>query len=272
MSDLSFQRAFSELPDQVWRGHALGQSLGEVRATGYAALDQALPGGGWPVGAMTEILQAQSGWHEWRLLLPALAPTLAPTSARSPIVLVGAPYLPFAPALAAQGLPASSLVWISPERPLQRLWACEQALRCAPVGAVLAWLPQAQADQLRRLHWAAHTYQKLLFVFRPAVLRQQSSPAPLRLEIVGPVADHLSPVPVFAPTHTLRVRVLKRRGPSLTEPLELPLQHPFLARALQASQWRQQQRSAVPEGASIEQGRPAVRPRGGRKALVSSAA
>lgn len=239
MSDLSSQQAFSTLPDQVWRGHELGQALGEVRATGYAGLDLVLPGGGWPVGAMTEILQAQSGLHEWRLLLPALA------QASSPVVLVGAPHLPFAPALGAQGLTASRLVWVSPEQPLQRLWACEQALRCAPVEAVLAWLPQAQPEQLRRLHWAAHTYQKLLFVFRPAVLRLQSSPAPLRLEIMGSVAASQAQAYTATQVHTLRIRLHKRRGPSLDGPVDLPLLHPLLARALQASQWRQQQRSLV---------------------------
>jgi protein ImuA len=30
----------------------------QVVATGHAALDAQLPGGGWPVGAMTELLQA----------------------------------------------------------------------------------------------------------------------------------------------------------------------------------------------------------------------
>lgn len=267
MSNLSFQHALSELPDQVWRGHALGQALGDVRATGYAGLDQVLPGGGWPVGAMTEILQAQSGRHEWRLLLPALAHA----SGHSPVVLVGAPHLPFASALGAQGLAPSRLVWVHPERPLQGLWACEQALRCAPVEAVLAWLPQAQPDQLRRLHWAAHTYQKLLFVFRPAAFRQQSSPAPLRLEIVGPVAFHPTMPNALRHAHTLRIRLHKRRGPSLAEPLDLALAHPLLARALQASQWRQQQRSPVPSGIPAEQSPFDPRSAGGLRVFVAPA-
>ena len=41
---------------EVWRGDTLGLADGQVIGTGHAALDAQLPGGGWPVGAMTELL------------------------------------------------------------------------------------------------------------------------------------------------------------------------------------------------------------------------
>ena len=41
----------------VWHAHALAGAPQQVQATGNAALDAQLPGGGWPVGAMTELLQ-----------------------------------------------------------------------------------------------------------------------------------------------------------------------------------------------------------------------
>ena len=47
---------------KVWRGDELGAADAQVIATGHAALDAQLPGGGWPVGAMTELLQFPS----WR--------------------------------------------------------------------------------------------------------------------------------------------------------------------------------------------------------------
>ncbi len=84
----------------VWRADELARPAGRVLATGHGLLDLQLPGGGWPVGAMVEILQAQSGQNEWRLLLPALR-----TSPAGPVVLVGAPHVPFGPGLAAQGWP-----------------------------------------------------------------------------------------------------------------------------------------------------------------------
>jgi len=69
--------------------------------------------------------------------------------------LIGAPHEPFGPSLAAGGLPIESLLWICSEGAQARLWASEQALRCADVAAVVAWLPQARVSELRRLQLAA---------------------------------------------------------------------------------------------------------------------
>jgi hypothetical protein len=56
----------------VWRADELARQAGATRPTGHAVLDAVLPGGGWPVGALVEVLQPQAGQGEWRLLLPAL--------------------------------------------------------------------------------------------------------------------------------------------------------------------------------------------------------
>lgn len=193
--------------DAVWCADTMGHNTSATVATGHALLNAQLPGAGWPVGALSEILQAHTGQHEWRLLLPAL------TQATGPVVLVGAPHLPFGPGLAAQGLDARRILWVRSATPAQRLWASEQALRCADVLAVLAWLPQARADQLRRLQITAQTHGKLLFVMRPACAQAQSSPALLRLLVTGPPRD--------APVDALSVHVIKRRGPPLAQPLLL---------------------------------------------------
>jgi protein ImuA len=235
--------------DHIWQADQLAHRQGAVCTSGYAALDAELPGGGWPLGALTEILQVQPGLHEWRLLLPALV-TPASTLQAAPVVLVGAPLVPFGPALAAQGLAPERLLWVRPAKPVQRLWATEQALRCAPVGAVVAWLPQARPEQLRRLHWAAQTYQKLLFVFRPVINKEQASPAPLRLEILPTMAPDPNPQG-RAFTHALALHILKRRGPSLARPIELPLLYERLQQALQASRWRRAQRHPVPTPLAI---------------------
>jgi protein ImuA len=192
----------------VWRADELARPPGLVLATGHALLDSQLPGGGWPVGAMVEILQAQSGQNEWRLLLPALK-----RRSVGPVVLVGAPHVPFGPGLAAQGLDLQSLLWITSAEPAARMWACEQALRCAPVSVVLAWLPQARSEQLRRLQMAAAQYSKLLFVMRPVQAQGEASPAVLRLLLTAPAAG------AGEPGDALCVRILKRRGPPLDQPL-----------------------------------------------------
>jgi protein ImuA len=209
----------------VWHAHALSQAVLSVRATGDAALDAQLPGGGWPIGALTEILQPPGVHSEWRLLLPALA-----HSGLGPVVLVGAPHLPFAPALAAQGLAAQRLVWVKAAAPAACLWACEQALRCAEVATVLAWLPQARSDQLRRLQMAAAEYSKLLFVMRPASAQDEASPATLRL--------HLQPQATSAQAgaDSLQVQLLKRRGPPLERPMNLQARASRLTLLLASSQ------------------------------------
>ena len=205
-------------PD-IWRADALARPAGRVLPTGHAPLDAQLPGGGWPVGALVEILQANSAQNEWRLLLPALA-----SCGTGPVVLVGAPHMPFGPGLSAQGLAPERLLWVRATTPAARMWACEQALRCAPVEVVLGWLPQARADQLRRLQMAASEHGKLLFVMRPAHAQSESSPAVLRLlASLQPGGDGV------------QLEILKRKGPPAAQALQLPARAARLAALLACS-------------------------------------
>ncbi|MFT4241295.1 MAG: hypothetical protein QM569_03325, partial [Acidovorax sp.] len=61
----------------VWHAHELGAAQRQAQPTGHALLDAQLPGGGWPLGALTEVLQPLAGRHEWPLVLPALAQATA---------------------------------------------------------------------------------------------------------------------------------------------------------------------------------------------------
>jgi protein ImuA len=220
--------------DAVWRADALADTAsatGAALATGHATLDAQLPGGGWPVGALCEILQVQNGQHEWRLLLPALQALHTVRIGKQRVVLVGAPYVPFGPGLSAQGLDARALLWIQADTPPERLWAAEQALRCAGVAALLVWLPKVRVDHLRRLHIAAHEHAKLLWVMRPATARDESSPAVLRLLVGNQVADQRAAGEAGAVSprdDALRVQILKRRGPPLVQSLSLPARHAHL--------------------------------------------
>jgi protein ImuA len=167
---------------------------------------------------LVEVLQGQPEEHAWRLLLPALAQALKEHA--GPVVLVHPPRVPFGPSLRAQALPAERLLWLRADKPSARLWATEQALRCAEVAAVLAWLPQAKNAELRRLHIASQQQGRLFFAFRPLTARNDSSPARLRLLVEG--------------RETLQVHVLKRRGPPLAAPVELAAHAGRLAELLQA--------------------------------------
>lgn len=205
----------------VWRVQDLAAEEA-VLPTGHAALDAQLPGGGWPVGSMVEVLQQRAGPHVWQLLLPGLAQAIARQA--GPVVLVGAPYEPFGPSLQAQGLPGERLLCVRAEKSAARLWAAEQALRCAEVAAVLAWLPQAKGSELRRLQMAAQQQRRPLFVFRGIDARNDASPARLRLLVEG--------------VDCLELHILKRRGPPLESPLPLPAHCARMAALLEARKRR----------------------------------
>jgi hypothetical protein len=166
-------------------------------ASGFPRLDAELPGGGWPRGALTELLPEGEGIGELGLLLPALA---ALTAAGQTVVLVAPPHAAHAPAWAAAGIRLDRLRLVFPRRPRDALWAGVEALRCGGVAATLLWLDplfrgQLPANSLRRLQVAAGEGGGAAFCFRPARLAAEASPAPLRLQLqaAGPAIARAGP-------------------------------------------------------------------------------
>jgi hypothetical protein len=153
----------------------------DAQSTGFADLDALLPGGGWPRGALTEILIEADGIGELALLAPTLAQL---TRAGRRVVLIAPPYIPYAPALAAAGIDLDRLVQVDANA-LDRHWSAEQCLRSGCCAAVLNWLPDADYRRLRRLQIAAETGATLGFVFRSAAAASQASPAALRVRVRG---------------------------------------------------------------------------------------
>lgn len=182
----------------VWRGSELGSPAGRTLSTGYELLDAALPGGGWPTHGLSEVLLAQTALCEWRLLGPALPGILADRDSR--VYLVAPPKAPHAMGLAQLGLAPEQLVWIDVQGPADSLWVTEQLLKSEAAGAVLAWLPQARPEQVRRLQVQALHCNAPVFLFRPASALRAASAAPLRLAVA------------LGQGWGLEVRVLKRRG------------------------------------------------------------
>ncbi|MBI5418762.1 MAG: translesion DNA synthesis-associated protein ImuA [Deltaproteobacteria bacterium] len=182
-------------PD-LWLGDGRGAGAGRAALpTGFAALDALLPGGGWPAGAVTEILLSNEGIGEMRLLLPAL---VGLGDGRR-IAWIDPPYLPYAPALAASGLRLSRVLVVYAGTNRDRLWAAELALRSGACGAVLAWPGECDDRSLRRLTLAAEKGGCLGLLFRPSLPAGRHSPAALRLR--------LAPSP-----RGVMVEVLKGRG------------------------------------------------------------
>jgi len=161
----------------IWRGRSAARL--ETLPSGFAALDEALPGGGWPRSGLIEILIARFGSGELSLLLPALAALTRAASARW-CVWVVPPLMPFAPALVARGLLLERIAGVGGVRPL---WAFEQVLRSGACDAALAWSRAPKPRDIRRLQLAAERGRTLGILFRPQRAARESSAALMRLAV-----------------------------------------------------------------------------------------
>ncbi|MGB6241415.1 MAG: cell division protein [Castellaniella sp.] len=218
----------------LWRASQLARGGAACVDTGHAMLSAELPGGGWPVGSLTELLLSQPGIGELRLLLPVLR-RCAGVPARRSVVLIQPPHVLQPLALNGWGVDPGRVVLLRAARRADAFWAAEQALQAGTCRLVLLWAgtgpstakgrrrvpaedpgvrPGAGAairpGALRRLHLAAQAGSALFFMFRPSCDADQSSPAPLRLALA----------PAFG---GVQVVFIKRRGPRRDEPLFVPL-------------------------------------------------
>jgi hypothetical protein len=194
----------------VWRGRR-GGDFSHAVSTTYPVLDSALPGRGWPTGALTEILSGHEGIGELELVLPALA---ALSWAGKRVVWLAPPHLPYAPALAAAGVDLANLVVVRAPGRRDALWAAEQVLRSGSCHALLGWFRRSGYRELRRLAVAAEDSPAWVALFRPREAAHEASPAALRIA-VEPEGGALA------------VRILKRRGAPAAAPLLLPVNRPF---------------------------------------------
>ena len=211
----------------IWRGRSAARA--EVLPTGFAALDESLPGKGWPRTGLIEILVSRFGSGETYLLFPALAALTRRPAARwcvwvpgerrdfcpaYPIAESGLrPFrpvdkrrdfcpaypslVPFAPALAAHGLALERVLVVRAQR--QALWAFEQTLGSGACDVAMAWGQRPRLRELRRLQLAAERGRALGVLFRPRHAARESSPAALRV-VLEPA------------TEGVRVTLLKSRG------------------------------------------------------------
>ncbi len=199
-------------PD-VWRADRLAAPPTPCAATGWAALDTVLPGGGWPLGALVE-LAVDAHALPWRVLQPALHAA----ARQGLLVLVGLPLEPQLAVWAAHGVDPTQVVRVHTDDDAHAAWAAEQALGCPAVS--LCWLHWVRPSvaALRRLQSAASRAQRdttlpgawpapLVLYSVPTQAAPAASPAVLRLH-----AD-------AGNTQGLRVTVRKRRGPPLPEPV-----------------------------------------------------
>lgn len=179
----------------LWRASQLARGVGRTVGPGDDELSRELPGGGWPLGTLIELLVQQPGVGELRLLR---SPLLA--LGNRPIALLAPPHAPQTIAWANWGVPPKRLIWVRAQRTADLLWAAEHLLRGGTCGAVLCWQQHVRNEALRRLHLAAQVSDTMFCLLRPLACARDSSPAPLRVAI-APAPDGVD------------LTFIKRRGP-----------------------------------------------------------
>lgn len=210
MSASARLHAVDSLPGHlVWRGDRLAVPAEAGIPSGFPDLDACLPGGGWPNAALSELLIPRPGIGELGLLLPLLARTAEDHWS----VCIAPPLHPYAPALAAGGVPLGRILFVQTESPAHARWAARQALASRSCTAVLMWLAGTDMAALRRLQLASEDSATPLFLIRPEHCATQASPAVLRLALRPRVGG-------------VEIRILKRRGPLFAGTLALELPGP----------------------------------------------
>lgn len=205
--DLPANVALDELlrRGDMWVGHSQRFAARKAVATGYEELDASLMNKGWPLASLIEVCQREMQ-GEWQLFTPALLalPGL--------IVLLNPPAAPFAQACIQAGIDLDRLILVEAKERNHFVSSFVELAR-ARVGSLLAWQPKALTyTEMRKCSLAAADGSGLSIIFRHAAVRQQSSPASLRL-----FADHIA--------EGLEITLFKQKGHLQTrqaQPLVLP--------------------------------------------------
>ncbi|MFE8069565.1 translesion DNA synthesis-associated protein ImuA [Marinobacteraceae bacterium S3BR75-40.1] len=182
---------------RIWQGRR-HQTAPPTEPSGYPELDRQLAGGGWPKGALTELLLDQPGIGELQLLLPLMRRL---TGRGQAAIWVNPPHVPYAPALVRAGIDIRHLVVVQAPEVEDQIWSCDQALRNPGCGLVLAWPERLKDGDIRRLQLAAEAGSSLGILLRPMTAAGRSSAAALRLTLQRPEPDA-----------QLHVEILKSRG------------------------------------------------------------
>ncbi|WP_164880959.1 translesion DNA synthesis-associated protein ImuA [Aestuariirhabdus litorea] len=133
-------------------------------STGYSRLDEELPGGGWPVGAVTDLHCDGEAGKELRLLLPVLA--LLSQQQERWLLWVAPPLMPSADVLRAAGVNLSRVLVVRAESVQDRVGVIEQALLAGQCSGVLGWLNDLDLNAMERLQAAASEGGSLCLLLR----------------------------------------------------------------------------------------------------------
>lgn len=178
----------------LWRGRSIAPR--ETFPTGFAALDQVLPGGGWPRRGLIEILTPGNGCGELGLWAPLMAQLSRAETARW-CAFVSPPFEPYVPAWRSRGVRTDRLLVVRGRQPRwaqerslrsgasgsETQWAIEQSLLSGACALVFGWLARATMRELRRFALATEKGAALAVLIRPLRAAQDHSVAVLRIAL-----------------------------------------------------------------------------------------
>jgi hypothetical protein len=191
---------------------ALARTFGVARAgratvlpTGIRALDEAL-GGGFPRGAVTEIVSERDHGGDW-----LAGQAMRAAGGTCAVLDHDGGFHP--PGAAALGVDLSRLLVVRESRRKEALWALERLAREPGLALTVASLDGLNDTALRRLQLAAETSRQALILVRESGTAARASWGALRLKVrAEPGGQGL---------RRMLVEVLRARGGLLPRPVRL---------------------------------------------------
>ena len=163
----------------AWENKASkGSSL--VIPTGIPALDELLPGGGWPKAGLVEITVPDEYTDAITLLLPALVRF---SKQGRWLVMVTPPYQPRVRVFTADGMDTSKVLQVNPHPGRSGLWAVESLMRTGNCSVVMAWPSCATELMEKKLKKAATMGKTPAVLFRLEGMPAHTSIADVRLKL-----------------------------------------------------------------------------------------
>ena len=170
------------------------QAGGRLRyvSTGLVPLDEVLPRGGLPYGAVTELYTEQSGIGVMSLAFRMAGRQLEGDEGHRRIVYVDTRGDFHPPGVWQAGVSTGRLVVVRLRNKNDAFWVVDQALRCVGVCGVVAPIDRLDERQSRRLQLAAKSSGAVGLIMRSTRLRTKSFAA-VQLLVEGVSVDELVP-------------------------------------------------------------------------------
>jgi hypothetical protein len=176
----------------------------EILRTGFAALDEVAPEGGFARGAIHELISDHGSARTFAMMIGSLSlreragvrgfsyferfeirtpphPNPLPEgegTRTGAIVYCDDHRDLYPPAVALLGIPLDRLYLLRPENPADRIWAITECLRCRGVAATIASIDQLSRIEARRLQLAAERGGGMGLLLRPMIRTRAGLQAP----------------------------------------------------------------------------------------------